>query len=262
MKTNYLSLSMDERGVLDLTLDRADKHNAFDAALIADMTEALDEIAQDANVRVMILSGNGKNFCAGADLDWMRRTATYSEADNLRDAEALALLLHKLDTLPVPSIARVHGAAMGGGCGLLSCCDLAIAADDANFAFSEVRVGLAPATISPYIIRNIGAKNARRYFLTAERFNAEQALAIGLVSEVVAADDIDAHIDTLVTGILSNSPAAVKAAKQLVFDVTGQAVSPELRQHTSRMIAELRASEHGKEGLRAFLEKRKPDWQQ
>ena len=255
MKARHLETGLDGRGVFSFTLNRPDKRNAFNAELIAEMSATLDAVARNSEVKAVLIGAHGKHFCAGADLEWMRRMAAASEEENLLDADALAAMLRQLDTLPVPTIAKVRGAAMGGGCGLLCCCDLAIAADNAAFAFSEARLGLIPATISPYVIRSIGAKNARRYFLTAERFDAARALALGLVSEVVAADEIDARVETLLQSILANGGEAVKAAKRLVFEVAGKAVTPELMRHTSAQIAALRASEPTRERIENFLKK-------
>lgn len=260
MTDNYIICSTDRRGVTTITLNRPGKHNAFNEDFIAELSNALDEIRRDRGCKLMVLRANGKNFSAGADLDWMKRMAGYTRAENVRDANALAELLYKLNFLPVPTIARVQGAAMGGGCGLVTCCDIALAAGNAVFAFSEVKLGLIPATISPYAIRAIGEKQARRYFQTAERFDAQRALELGLVSEVMDETALDEAVDKTIDLILANSSEAVKAAKQLVFDVAGKPVTRELLQETSEGIADIRASEEGKEGLSAFLEKRKPAW--
>ena len=260
MTYTYITCSADHRGVTTVTLNRPDKHNAFNEDFIAELGNVLDEIRRDDNCRLMVLRSGGKNFSAGADLDWMKRMAGYTREENVRDANALADLLYRLNFLPVPTIARVQGAAMGGGCGLVACCDIALAADNAVFAFSEVKLGLIPATISPYVIRTIGEKQARRYFQTAERFDARRAMELGLVSEVMDESELDEAVEKTVDLILSNSSEAVRAAKQLVFDMAGRPVTPELLQQTSESIADKRASEEGKEGLSAFLEKRKPAW--
>lgn len=260
MTYTYITCSADHRGVTTITLNRPDKHNAFNEDFIAELGNVLDDIRRDRDCKLMILRSNGKNFSAGADLDWMKRMAGYTRAENVRDANALAELLYRLNFLPVPTIARVQGAAMGGGCGLVACCDIALAADNAVFAFSEVKLGLIPATISPYVIRAIGEKQARRYFQTAERLGAEQARELGLVSEVMEESGLDDAVGKTADLILSNSSEAVKAAKQLVFGVAGRPVNPELLQQTSESIADIRASGEGKEGLSAFLEKRKPAW--
>ena len=260
MSYTYITYTTDARNTATITLNRPDKHNAFNEDFIAELNAALDDIRKDDQCRLMILRSSGRNFSAGADLDWMKRMAGYTRAENVRDANALAELLYKLNFLPVPTIARVQGAAMGGGCGLVSCCDIALAADNAVFAFSEVKLGLIPATISPYVIRAIGEKQARRYFLTAERFDANKSLEIGLVSGVMDESKLDEAVEKTIDLILANSSEAVKAAKQLVFDVIGKQVTRELLQQTSESIADIRASEEGKEGLSAFLEKRKPAW--
>ena len=260
MSEQSIILDIDARGVATLTLDRADKHNAFDEHVIAALSAAFAKLAADDSIKVMTLRANGRNFSAGADLDWMKRMADYDRAENIRDANALAGMLHRLNYLPFPTLARVQGAAMGGGAGLVCCCDIAIAGPQASFAFSEAKLGLIPATISPYVLQSIGAQAARRYFLTAERFDARRALQLGLVSEVVEDSALDTRINELIETILANSAEAVRAAKQLVFDIEDREVTAALMQDTSARIADIRASEEGKEGLAAFLEKRKPEW--
>jgi methylglutaconyl-CoA hydratase len=260
MTNKSVLLDIDGRGVATVTLNRPEKHNAFDEHVIAELTSTFEAVAGNAQIRVMILRANGKSFSAGADIDWMKRMASYDHEENLRDANALAKMLHTLNFLSIPTIARVQGAAMGGGAGLVCCCDIAIAASKASFAFSEAKLGLIPATISPYVLQSIGSQASRRYFLTAERFKAERALALGMVSDVVDESELDDKINELIDNILANSPEAVKAAKRLIFDVDGQAVTDELMQITSERIADIRASDEGKEGLAAFLEKRKPMW--
>lgn len=262
MTESSVQVSIDERGVATVLLNRPERHNAFDENMIAELTASFDSLAANEKVKLMVLRSNGRNFSAGADLDWMKRMANYSHEENLRDANLLAQMLHKLNYLPFPTIARVQGAAMGGGAGLVCCCDIAIASDSASFAFSEAKLGLIPATISPYVIQSIGAQAARRYFLTAERFDANTALRLGMVSECMDENEIDEEINKLAQAILANSTDAVKAAKQLVFDIENQEVNPALIEMTSERIAEIRASEEGKEGLAAFLEKRKPAWLQ
>jgi methylglutaconyl-CoA hydratase len=251
---------VDGRGVATLTLNRAEKHNAFDEHVIASLTARLGDISGNDSVRAVVLRGAGPSFCAGGDLDWMRRMAGFDAAANLADAEALAALLHRLDTLPQPAIACVHGAALGGGAGLVCCCDMAIAASDAQFAFSEVRLGLIPATIGPYAIRSIGARAARRYFLTGERFDAATALRIGLVSEVVEPPALDAAVQRLVQSLLDAGPQAVRAAKRLIREIAGRDIDAGLMATTSRLIAEIRGSPEGQEGLSAFLGRRPPNW--
>ena len=260
MTRQSVILERDERGVATVTLDRAARHNAFDGHMIAALNHTFNALAEDRHVRALVLRANGRHFCAGADFDWMRRMAAHSHADNVKDAHALATMLHRLDSLPVPTIARVQGSAMGGGAGLICCCDITIAADDARLAFSEVRWGLIPATISPYVIKTIGSRAARRYFLTAECFDAERARELGMVSEALPKERLDAKIEELISAMLHNSPAAVCAAKQLIFAVDGQALTPELLHDTSVRIADIRSAAEGREGVSAFLEKRNPSW--
>jgi methylglutaconyl-CoA hydratase len=258
--TSALTFDIDARGVATITLDRPRLHNAFDDALIAQLIAALQQAADHPGLRVLVLAANGKSFSAGADLGWMRRMADASRADNLQDARTLSTLMETLDHFPTPTIAKVQGAAMGGGVGLIACCDIALVADSATFAFSEVRLGLAPAVISPYVIAKIGVSQARRYFVTAERFSARQALAIGLVHEVVEPGELDAAVAAMLMLLLANGPRAMRAAKGLVSAVAASRNADVLRASTASMIADLRASEEGREGLRAFLEKSPPAW--
>ncbi|MBI1731470.1 MAG: enoyl-CoA hydratase/isomerase family protein [Gammaproteobacteria bacterium] len=251
---------MDARGVATLTLNRPEKRNAFDEHLIAELSTLLAEIAEKDSVRVVLLRAAGTSFCAGADLDWMRRVAGYDVAANLADAGALATLLNRLDTLPQPVIACVQGAALGGGAGLVCCCDMAVATANATFGFSEVRLGLIPATISPYAIRAIGRRAARRYFLTGERFDAATALRIGMVSEVVHAAALDQSVERLVQALLDAGPRAVREAKRFIEQVAGRPIDSDLIARTSRRIADIRSSPEGREGLSAFLDKRPPAW--
>ena len=250
----------ESNGVARLTLNRPEVHNAFNDALIAEMASALDALERDTQVRAVILSGNGKSFSAGADLNWMRAMAGYSHAENLRDAEALGDLMHRLDSLKKPTIALVQGPAFGGGVGLVACCDIAIAAQRASFCLSEVKLGLIPAVISPYVVAAMGPRAARRYFLTAERFSAEKAMALGLVHEVVADDGLDAAAESLIAELLSAGPIAVQEAKDLIAAVAFRPPDAVLRQDTAERIARIRASDEGREGLTAFLEKRPPNW--
>lgn len=256
-----LDSRIDDAGVARVTLDRPERHNAFDEALIAALTDAFRTLGAATDVRAIILSGNGKSFCAGADIAWMRRAGSWTDAENRADAMRLSDMLLAIDTCPKPVIARVHGAVAGGGVGLVACADLAVAIDGTQFRLSEVRLGLTPATISPFVIARIGAAQARRWFLTAEGFGAAQAQAIGLTHET-AADD--AAADAIIAGWLSHlraaAPGAVAAAKQLVRDVAGQPVTEALRAHTAAAIAARRASDEGREGLSAFFDKRKPEW--
>ncbi len=260
MTTSKVSTVIDNRGVATISLNNPDKHNAFDDEIIAQLTEAFTAVENNPDVRVMILASQGKSFSAGADLNWMKRMASYTYEENLRDSGALATMLKTLNFMSKPTIARVQGAAFGGAVGLVSCCDMAIASERASFSLSEVKIGLMPATISPYVVAAIGQRVARRYFTTAERFNAETAAQLGLVSEVVVEEALDPCIDILVKALLANSPAAVTEAKQLVFDVAEREITDELIAETSKRIAAIRVSEEGQEGLTAFLEKRQPNW--
>lgn len=243
--------------VTHVTLDRADVRNAFNEQLVADLERAFASLPADT--RAVVLAGAGKAFCAGADLAWMQRSAGFSQDQNLADALTLQRMFRALDECPVPVIARVHGPALGGGMGLISCCDVVLATPEAKFGFTEVKLGIAPAVISPFVLRKIGASAARRYFLTGELFDAETALRLGLVHEVVPAAELDARIGAVVEQILSAGPQAVRAAKRLIAEVEGQLTSATL-DYTARLITELRSSPEGREGLAAFLEKRKAGW--
>lgn len=253
---------IDERGIATVTMNNPDKHNAFDDAIIAELTQAFNAVASDDSVRIVVLASAGKSFSAGADLNWMKRMVGYTHAENLRDSHALAEMLRALNFMPKPTLARVQGAAFGGAVGLVSCCDMAVASTRASFCLSEVKIGLIPATISPYVVAAIGPRASRRYFTTAERFSADTAKQLGLVSEVVAAEVLDDTLEQLIAQLLANSPAAVKAAKQLVFDVADRVIDTPLIADTCSRIADIRVSEEGQEGLSAFLEKRPASWLQ
>jgi methylglutaconyl-CoA hydratase len=250
----------DSRGVATVWLDNPTKHNAFDDHSIEQLNAAFTAIAADTGVRVMVLASRGKSFSAGADLAWMARVADYSHAENLRDAEALANMLANLAQVPQPTIARVQGAAYGGAVGLVSCCDMAVAARSASFCLSEVKIGLLPATIGPYVVAVIGERAARRYFTTAEPFDAQRAAQLGLVSEVVDSDELDRQVEAMIHALLANGPEAMMAAKQLVRDLSGRPIDSALIAETCTAIADIRVSQQGREGLAAFLEKRRPDW--
>lgn len=252
---------VDRYGVATVTLNNPDKHNAFDDEIILRLTRIFMEIASRADIKLMVLASTGKSFSAGADLGWMKRMANYSLAENLSDANALAHMLKALNFLPQPTIAKIQGAAFGGAVGLAACCDIVIASDKASFCLSEVKLGLIPATISPYVINAIGQKACRRYFITAERFFADKAQQLGLVSEVVPLNEIDKTVDNMILTILNNSPEAVTQAKKLALDVTYQDIDESLINLTSERIAAIRVSEEGQEGLTAFFEKRPPKWQ-
>ncbi|MDT8409518.1 MAG: enoyl-CoA hydratase-related protein [Wenzhouxiangellaceae bacterium] len=255
-----LTFTTDARGVAWLELNRPQVHNAFNADLIERLSRQLDELTAEVP-RALIITGVGKSFSAGADLDWMRSMADAGEAENRADSERLAAMFRKLDELPCPTIARVNGAAFGGGAGLVSCCDIAIADANAQFGLTEVRLGLIPATIAPFVLARIGTGNARRYMLTGERFDAAEAQRIGLLHEICPTDELDRRIDSMIDSVLSSAPGAVDQCKQLIRRVqTFEGGASELDAITAEWIARLRVSEEGQSGLRAFLEKRKPDW--
>ena len=261
MNQQTVSLQVNPGGVATVMLDRPDKHNAFDDGMIAELRQHFDALAGRDDVRVVVLASSGKSFSAGADLGWMQRMAEYDFGHNMKDAEQLAGMLRALYELPQPTIARVQGAAFGGAVGLVSCCDMAVGSERASFALSEVKIGLIPATISPYVIRAIGERAARRYFMTGERFNAATALQLGLLSELCSGEELDARVDDLVQALLQNGPLAVRAAKDLIAGISGQALSGDLIEDTCARIAHIRVSEEGQEGLAAFLQKRPPAWQ-
>ncbi|MEI2794071.1 enoyl-CoA hydratase-related protein [Pseudoxanthomonas sp. F11] len=246
--------------VVRLRLDRPALHNAFDAGLITALTAALDPLAGDPTVRVVVLEGSGTSFSAGADLNWMRGMATASEAENRDDALALARLMRTLDELPKPTIARVHGAAFGGGVGLVACCDIAIGVPEAKFGLTESKLGLLPAVISPYVIAAIGARQARRWFATGEIFDAATALRMGLLHTVVEADALDAAIERQIALLLKAGPVAAAHAKRLVARVAATADRDRADRDNADLIARLRVSPEGQEGLSAFLDKRTPRW--
>ena len=249
-----------EGAVLTLTLSRPDIRNAFNDEVIAEITAAFRDAASRAEVRAVVLAAVGPAFCAGADLNWMRRMADYTRAENLLDAAALAEMLRVMYECPKPTIARIQGDVYAGGMGLVAACDMAVSVDTANFCLSEVKLGLIPATISPYVIRAMGARAAHRYFLTAERFDANEAHRIGFVHAVVSADALDAKVAEL-TGALSNaSPNAVRSCKRLVQDVAGLPIEAPLIARTVEGIADIRTSSEGREGVQSFLQKRKPSW--
>ena len=246
--------------VARLRLERPDLHNAFDAVLVAAMAEALSQLALDASVRVLVLEGEGASFSAGADLNWMRGMAAASEGENREDALSLARMLRALDELPKPTIARVHGPAFGGGVGLVAACDIAIGVPAASFGLTESKLGLLPAVISPYVVAAIGARNARRYFATAEVFDAAEARRIGLLHQVVEADALDAAVQRQVDLLLKAAPIAAASAKALVRNVAAASGPVAIDTANAGLIARLRVSPEGQEGIAAFLEKRKPKW--
>ncbi len=249
-----------QQGVARVTLDRPELRNAFDDALIASLTQAFEDIGNDRTVRVMVLAGNGPAFCAGADLNWMKRMAAYGYDENLADARALATMLATLDRMPKPTVARVHGPVFAGGTGLVAACDIAIGTPEAKFCLSEAKLGLSPATISPYVIRAMGERMARRYFLTAEVFDAAEALRIGMLSALVGAHELDATIESLLKHLLAGGPEAHAKIKALLRTVAGRRPDDALVAETARQIAEIRGSAEGKEGIASCLEKRKASW--
>ena len=255
------ALSITTQGAIrTITLSRPDVRNAFNDEVIAELKNAFAEAALAADVRCVVLAAEGPAFCAGADLNWMRRMADYTRDENLADAGQLAAMLRAIYECPKPTIARVQGDVFAGGVGLVAACDMAVSVDSATYCLSEVKLGLIPATISPYVIRAMGARASHRYFLTAERFSAAEAHRVGLVHEVVAADALDAKVAELTSALVSASPNAVRACKRLVQDVAAREIDDALVAHTVAGIADIRSSAEGKEGVQSFLQKRKPSW--
>lgn len=258
--SNFLLKQIDSNGIAMLTLNRPEVHNVFDDVLIKELIVALKQLDADANVRVVMLTANGKSFSAGADVNWMRRMAGYSQQENQQDAMELALLLKTLKHLTKPTIALVQGAAYGGGVGLIACCDMAIATSQAQFCFSEVKLGLIPAVISPYIFAAIGERHTQYYFLTAEKFAAARALSLNLVQHVVEENELVKVGRQLAENLLNNGPYALAATKQLIAKVVHQPINDVLLKTTAQMIADIRVSPEGQAGLTAFLEKKSPPW--
>jgi methylglutaconyl-CoA hydratase len=246
--------------VATVTLNRPDVRNAFNEQSIAELTAAFAALGQVDDIRAIVLAANGASYCAGADLNWMKKMAGYSEDENRADAMQLANMLRTIYTCPKPVVAKVHGDCYGGGVGLVAACDIAIAAEDAHFCLSEVKLGLIPATISPYVIKAMGENAARRYFLTAERFNAREAHRIGFVHEVATVSSLDGQVGAIANALAANSPNAVREAKALVRDIASQGVTDALVADTAHRIARIRASSEGREGVASFLERRKPSW--
>lgn len=257
-----VQLEKDPRGFATLWLNRPEKNNAFNAQMIRELILALEAIASDLTLRFLLLRGRGKHFSAGADLAWMQHSATLDYNANLADAHELAELMYSLHALQIPTLAVVQGAAFGGAVGLVSCCDMAIGTDDALFSLSEVRIGLAPAVISPFVVQALGERAARRYALTAERFDGSRARELGLLAEAYPAAELDAQVESWVSNLLLNSPQAMQASKDLLREVGPAALSPALRRFTENAIARIRVSAEGQEGLNAFLNKRPPAWQE
>ena len=262
MTPSLVEVTRPSAHVARVFLSRPDVRNAFNEASIAELTHVFAELSQDTKLRAVVLGGHGKAFCAGADLGWMRAMADYTWEQNRADAQLLADMLWAIYRCPVPVVGRIHGDCYAGGVGLAAVCDVLVAAEGANFCLSEARLGLMPATISPYVIRALGEQASRRYFVTAERFSAAQAHALGLVHEVCAGDALDAKVDEIVAALVANGPMATRACKVLVQDVAGQPITPLLREETARRIADIRASAEGKEGVQSFLNKRPAAWLQ
>jgi methylglutaconyl-CoA hydratase len=260
--SHYSSILIEVDGPLGiLTLNKPERHNAFDEMLIAEITAGLRELENNPQVRAVVLSSTGKSFCAGADLNWMKRAAGYTPEENLRDSRNLATLLSTLNELSKPTVARIQGPAYGGGVGLVAACDIAIATFEAQFALTEVKLGILPAVISPYVIAAISERYARRYMLTAERFSASEAYRIGLVHEIVPDEaGLDEAVGEIVEALLKNGPKALGECKALIRVVAGQPIDEATIEETAQRITRVRASAEGKEGLTAFLEKRKPNW--
>jgi len=261
MNNEKVLFAVNKQGVATVTLNNPDKHNAFDDEIIKQLTHVFNEISQRDDISIMVLASNGKSFSAGADLGWMKRMASYSYEDNLKDANALAQMLKALNFLPQTTIAKIQGAAFGGAVGLASCCDLVIASTKASFCLSEVKLGLIPATISPYVVDAIGLKASRRYFQTAERFFSDKAQQLGLVDEVVEPENLTNEVDAMIAKLLANGSQARRQAKKLSQDVAYQTIDDALLTDTSERIAAIRVSDEGQEGLSAFFEKRSPNWQ-
>ena len=256
----YQHLNRTDDGVVTtVTLARPDSHNALNVGLIEELTSCFEDISDDDGVRAVVLAGEGRSFCAGADIGYMRETANFTYEDNLDDARRLATMYWTIDTCPKPLVARVHGAALGGGSGLVAVADVVVADEEARFAFTEVRLGIAPASIAPFVVRKIGASHARSLFVTGERFRVEKAREIGLVHNVAPRDDLDAAVEEKVGELLQGGPVAQATVKALLrrLETTEPMEAPGL---TSRVISELRTGEEGQEGLAAFLEKREPGW--
>jgi methylglutaconyl-CoA hydratase len=246
--------------VATITLNRPEVHNAFNEAVMDELTALVRKAGADASVRAVVLRGNGKSFCAGGDLNWMRKSAAYSYEENVKDAMRLGTLLKELNFLPKPTMALVHGNIFGGGVGLASCCDIVVAETGAQFCLSEVRIGLIPSIIAPYVINAMGERMARRYFMTAERFDAETAYRIGFVHETAPASQLDAVAAKIIAALMDGAPSAQGRGKKLMLELVGKPIDERVIDLTVRQIAEARASDEGKEGLNAFLNKTEPSW--
>jgi methylglutaconyl-CoA hydratase len=258
--TTTLDIRRPSPHIAEVWLNRPEVRNAFNDGVIAELTAAFTTLGADGQLRAIVLGGHGKAFCAGADLAWMKAMAGYSWEENQADAARLAEMLWTLYTCPVPVIGRIHGDCYAGGLGLAAVCDVLVSAEGMHFCLSEAKLGLLPATIGPYVVRAMGEQASRRYFITAERFSAAQALAMGFVHEVVPADELDAKVAEITSTLVANGPAAVKACKQLVKDMSSRPIDAALRAETARRIADIRASAEGREGVQAFLGKRDAAW--
>jgi methylglutaconyl-CoA hydratase len=255
-----LDVQRDDGGIARVFLNRPEVRNAFNDAVIAELTRVFTHFSRDTKLRAVVLGGHGKAFCAGADLAWMRAMADYDWEANRADASKLADMLWAVYSCPLPVIGRIHGDCYAGGVGLAAVCDVVVAAENAHFCLSEAKLGLLPATIAPYVVKALGEQAARRYFVSAERFDAVTAKRLGFVHEVAAPEALDAKLDEILAAIVANGPAAVKACKLLVKHVAARPITPELRADTAQRIADIRASDEGREGLQSFLSKRKPSW--
>ena len=253
-----VALTIEDK-IARVALNRPEIHNAFNEVMIAELLEVFQKLKDDEKLRVVILTGEGKSFCAGADIHWMKKMKNYTYEQNVDDALALANLMYEMFSFPKPLVGRINGAAIGGGTGLVSVCDIVVAAEDAKFSFSEVKIGLVPACISPYILNRVGFTKANMLFLTGERFDAHRALNVGLVDEVVPLSILDSRVDKLAEQLISSGPQALATAKKLLRDIPHMAME-EKRRHSAEVLAKLRISDEGQEGLAAFLEKRKPNW--
>jgi methylglutaconyl-CoA hydratase len=258
--TDVLEVSRPTPQMARVWLNRPEVRNAFNEEVIAGLTATFTELAKDESLRVVVLGAHGKAFCAGADLNWMKAMAGYSWEQNRADAQQLADMLWTLDQCPVPIVGRIQGDCYAGGMGLAAVCDVLVAVEGATFCLSEARLGLLPATISPYVVRAMGQPAARRYMVTAERFSAAQAHAMGMVHELATPETLDEKVDELVRTLVANGPQATRACKRLVHDVSGVPITEALRGETARRIADIRASDEGREGVASFLNKRKPSW--
>lgn len=261
MEHKTLKLTKDNYGVVSLSLNRPEVHNAFDAEMVVELRETARELGEDPEVRAVILRGEGPSFCAGADMKWMQEAANFTPEKNRADSSSLSAMLYILNLMPKPLIALVHGAAFGGGAGLVAVADIAICLKDAKFAFSEVRLGLTPATVSPYVVAAIGERNARAYFLSGKRFDGREAYRIGLVHQLAdSREEMEDLAAVWIQCILESAPGAITAAKKLIASVNNHDITPGLREDTAELIAAERASLEGREGTSAFLEKRRPSW--